>query len=43
MGCSTLSRRAVQRWFFINNEFVKNINQNKIADLELLQICRPNF
>ena len=29
--------------FFISNKFVKNINQNKMADLELLQICRPNF
>ena len=43
MGCSIFSRRAVQRCFFINNKFVKSINQNKIADLELLQICRPNF
>ena len=29
--------------FFISNKVVKNINQNKVADLELLQIWRPNF
>ena len=27
----------------MSNKVVKNINQNKVADLELFQIWRPNF